>query len=69
MTHSSDSSACINGTIMDNFENIIDSELLALAESRLANYSPENNIPWEDVLRESGLTEEDLADFDEVEIE
>ncbi len=54
---------------MDNFEDIIDAELLALAETRLANYSPENNIPWEDVLRESGLTEEDLANFDEVEIE
>jgi hypothetical protein len=54
---------------MDNYEDIIDAELLAIAESRLANYSPKNNITWEDVLRESGLTEEDLADFDEVEIE
>ena len=53
----------------DLMEELNDARLLAIAEERLAHYSPENVITWEEMLHESGLTEEDLADFDEVEIE
>jgi len=69
MTHSSDNSTRDNGTIMDNHEDIIDAELLALAESRLANYSPDNVISWEEMNRRLGITEEDLASVEKCEIE
>ena len=69
MTHSSDNSTRDNGTIMDNHEDIIDAELLALAETRLANYSPENVITWDEMNRRLGITEEDLASVEKCEIE
>ena len=54
---------------MDNYEDIIDAELLALAESRLANYSPKSVITWEEMNKRLGITEEDLASVEKCEIE
>jgi len=44
-------------------------KLLRLAESRLQNFTPAETIPAEDVYQKYGITDADLADFDEVELE
>jgi len=54
---------------MNKNESSINAELLALVESRLANYSPDNVISWEEMNRRLGITEEDLASVEEIEIE
>ena len=50
-------------------EEVEDAKLLRLAESRLQNFTPAETIPAEDVYQKYGITDADLADFDEVELE
>ena len=50
-------------------EEVEDAKLLRLAESRLQNLTPAETIPAEDVYQKYGITDADLADFDEVELE
>ena len=46
-----------------------DARLLAVANERMANHTHADAIPAEEVYRELGITEEDIASCDEVEIE
>ncbi len=46
-----------------------DSLLLAVTLERMKNYDPSKNIPADEVQRELGITDEELADFEEVEFE
>ena len=50
-------------------EEINDARLLKIAESRMEHYDPKTVIPAEEVYRNLGITEEDIAGSDEVEIE
>lgn len=50
-------------------EEVEDAKLLRLAESRLQNFTPAETIPAEDVYQKYGITDADLSDFDEVELE
>ena len=49
-------------------EEVEDAKLLRLAESRLQNFTPAETIPAEEVYQKYGITDADLADFDEVEL-
>ena len=49
-------------------EALSDAGLLEIAVSRMQDYNPETAIPAEEVYRNLGITEEDLAGSDEVEI-
>lgn len=48
-----------------------DAKLEALAMERLSHYDPEKTktIPWEEVLREQGITQEELDAMEDVEFE
>ncbi len=46
-----------------------DARLLAVASERMSHYDPSSLISEEDMNRRLGITDEDLADFDEVDIE
>ncbi len=50
-------------------EEINDARLLAVASERMKNYDPSENISANEVQRELGITDEELADFEEVEFE
>lgn len=50
-------------------DEINDARLLALAVQRMENFNPENTIPENQVMEHLGITDDDLADFDEVEFE
>lgn len=50
-------------------DEINDARLLALAVKRMENFNPENTIPENQVMEHLGITDDDLADFDEVELE
>lgn len=50
-------------------DEINDARLLALAVQRMENFNPENTIPENQVMEHMGITDDDLADFDEVEFE
>ena len=50
-------------------DEVNDARLLEIAVARMQNYDPETAIPAEEVYRDLGITEEDLARSDEVEIE
>lgn len=50
-------------------EIINDYRLEALASQRMLHFSPDKLIPESEVLQDFGISEEDLADFDEVDIE
>ncbi|MGN1113397.1 MAG: type II toxin-antitoxin system Phd/YefM family antitoxin [Acutalibacteraceae bacterium] len=50
-------------------DEINDARMLAVANERMASYNPNNSIPAEDVYSEFGITDEDIADCNEVEIE
>ncbi|MDE6835243.1 MAG: type II toxin-antitoxin system Phd/YefM family antitoxin [Ruminococcus sp.] len=50
-------------------EEINDARLLAVASERMKNYDPSENIPDDEVQHELGITDEELADFEEVEFE
>ena len=50
-------------------DEVNDARLLEIAVARMQNYDPETTIPAEEVYKNLGITEEDLAGSDEVEIE
>lgn len=50
-------------------EEINDARLLTVASERMKNYDPSENITSDEVQREFGITDEELADFEEVEFE
>lgn len=50
-------------------EEINDARLFAVASERMKNYDPSENIPADEVQHELGITDEELADFEEVEFE
>ena len=50
-------------------DEVNDARLLEIAVARMQNYDPETAIPAEEVYKNLGITEEDLAGSDEVEIE
>ena len=50
-------------------ERLIDAELLAEAEERLAHFDPEKLIPFEEMNRKMGITQKDLEGWEELEIE
>ena len=50
-------------------EELNDARLLKIAEGRMEHYDPKTAIPAEEVYRNLGITEEDLAGSEEVEIE
>ena len=50
-------------------EKLEDAQLLAIAEERLSRYDPAKTISWEEMNRRLGITEEDLANCEEVELE
>lgn len=52
--------------LLDELE---EAKLLSLAEERMAHYNPTRTIPAEEVYRELGIAEDDLADAGEVEFE
>lgn len=52
--------------IMDELN---DAHLLAVAAERMEHYDPSTAIPAEDVQKELGITDEELNDYDEVELE
>ena len=52
--------------LMDELE---DAYLLGIAEERLAHYDPSKNISQEELDAELGITEEDLAGWEDVELD
>ena len=50
-------------------EELEDAQLLAVAEERLSHYDPAKTISWEEMNAYLGITEEDLANCEEVELE
>jgi PHD/YefM family antitoxin component YafN of YafNO toxin-antitoxin module len=50
-------------------DEVNDARLLAIAAERLEHYDPAQLISAEEMDRRLGITEADLADYDEVEIE
>ena len=43
--------------------------MLALAVKRMEHFNPEAIVPEEKVMKDLGITDDDLSDFDEVEFE
>ena len=50
-------------------DELNDARLLAVASERMAHFDPSTLISEEEMNRRLGITEDDLAGFDEVEIE
>ena len=50
-------------------DELCDLRLLALAEERLANTNPDEWIPQEEMMRELGITQEEIDAMEDVEIE
>ncbi len=50
-------------------DELNDARLLAVASERMAHFAPSTLIPEEEMNRRLGVTDDDLAGFDEVEIE
>ena len=50
-------------------DEVNDARLLAVASERMAHFDPTSLISEEEMNRRLGVTEDDLAGFDEVEIE
>lgn len=48
---------------------IEDARLCAIAEARMEHFNNENTISFEELNKKAGISEGDLADFDEVELE
>lgn len=47
----------------------IDSKLLSIATERMAHYDPDTAIPAEEVYRKLGITQEDVKNCGDVEID
>ena len=54
---------------MRMIDEIEDARLCALAEARMEHFDAEKTISFDDMNRKLGIKEEDLTDFDEVELE
>ncbi len=52
--------------IMDELN---DARLLAMASQRMEHFDPSATIPGDEVQKNLGITDEEIADFDEVEFE
>lgn len=50
-------------------EELEDAKLCAMAHQRLENFAPQDAIPAENVYQKLGITDADLAGYDEVELE
>lgn len=50
-------------------DELNDARLLAVASERMAHYDPSKLISEEEMNRRLGVTEDDLKDFESVEIE
>ena len=50
-------------------DEVNDARLLTLAVKRMENFTPEETISEEQVMKDLGITDDDLSDFDEVEFE
>ncbi len=50
-------------------DEVNDARLLAIASDRMTRFDPSTLISEEEMNHRLGITEEDLADFDEVDIE
>lgn len=50
-------------------DEINDARLLAIATQRFSHYDPAKTIPEEEIYKEFGITEDDLAGYEEVDIE
>lgn len=50
-------------------DEINDARLLAIATQRMAHYDPSTVISGDEMNRRLGITDEDLAGYDEVELE
>lgn len=50
-------------------DEVNDARLLTIAAERLQNFKREDLVDGEEVFRKLGITDDDLEDFDEVEIE
>ena len=50
-------------------DEVNDARLLALASERMAKYDPKNTVSEDEVLKELGITADELADADKVELE
>ena len=46
-----------------------DAKLEAIAAERLAHYDPKTLVSWDEMMQELGLTEDDLAGWEDVEVE
>ena len=50
-------------------DEVNDARLLALASERMAKYDPKNTVSEDEVLKELGITADELSDADKVELE
>ena len=50
-------------------DELNDARLAALAAERMSHFNPENTVSEAEMNRRLGITEDDLAGFDEVDIE
>ena len=50
-------------------DEVNDAKLAALAAQRMQHFDADKAIPTEEVYQKSGISDADLADFDEVEFE
>lgn len=50
-------------------DEVNDARLLAVATERFSKYDPNNVITEEEICKEFGITEDDLAGYEDVEIE
>ena len=50
-------------------DELEDAKLYALALERMAKYDPKKSVSWDEMLTRLGMTENDLDDWEDVEIE
>lgn len=50
-------------------DEVNDARLAAIAAQRMQHFDPSTAIPAAEVFQQTGITDADLADFDEVELE
>ena len=55
--------------VVSLMDEVNDARLLTLAVKRMEKFNPEETIPEEKVMKDLGITDDDLSDFDEVEFE
>ncbi|MBR1622948.1 MAG: type II toxin-antitoxin system Phd/YefM family antitoxin [Pseudobutyrivibrio sp.] len=50
-------------------DELCDLRLMILAEQRLANHNPKNDVSFDEILAEEGITKEEIEAMEDVEIE